>query len=274
MQDVWNDIQPIGAQARERLGYPTQKPVTLLERILQASSNAGDVVLDPFCGCGTSIHAAQKLQRRWIGIDVTYLAIALQKYRLKDAFDLVEKRDYDVIGEPEDLGSARQLALDDRYQFQWWALSLIQAHPTGGDGKSKQGRKGADKGIDGMITFLDDPKHALKKLIVQVKSGKVKSGDIRDLVGVLDREKAAIGVLITLEDATKEMQKEAVSAGWYHSPNWNKDYPRLQILTIAELLRGAAVQMPPTARTYKHAPRETLSEGEQQNLEFTVGSTS
>jgi len=264
--DMWTDIPPLQGSAHERLGYPTQKPVALLERILQASSNEGDLILDPFCGCGTTIHAAEKLKRRWIGIDVTHLAIALQKYRLKDAFALKDKQDYDVIGEPEDLSSARQLALEDRYQFQWWALSLIQAQPLGGDSGSKKGKKGSDKGIDGIITFLDDPKSKPKKLIVQVKSGKVKSGDIRDLVGTLEREHAAIGVFITLEDATKDMKTEAASAGFYHSPNWNKDFPKIQILTIEELLAGAIVQMPPTARTYKKAQKETKQDGTQTTL--------
>ncbi len=262
--DTWTDINV--AFGKESLGYPTQKPVVLLERILEASSNEGDLVLDPFCGCGTTIHAAEKLKRRWIGIDITHLAIALQKYRIKDAFDLTEKTDYDVIGEPEDIASARQLAQEDRYQFQWWALSLIQAQPVGGSPGSKKGKKGKDRGIDGIITFLDDPKSKPKKLIVQVKSGKVKSGDIRDLVGTLDRENAAIGVFITLEDATKDMKKESASAGFYHSPNWNKDYPRLQLLTIDDLLTGALVQMPPTARTYKKAPKETRQDGKQQEL--------
>ncbi len=266
IKSVITDIPPIGPQAQEKLGYPTQKPVELLERILQASSNEDDVILDPFCGCGTTIHAAQKLNRRWIGIDITHLAIALQKYRLKDAFGLVEKQDYQVIGEPEDVAAAHQLAQDDRYQFQWWALSLIQAQPVGGDTGSKQGKKGADKGIDGIISFLDDPKNKPKKLIVQVKSGKVKSGDIRDLVGVIDAENAAMGVFLTLEAPSKDMQKAAVSAGFYHSPNWNKDYPRLQILTIESLLAGATVQMPPTARTYKKAQKETILQSEQQDL--------
>lgn len=264
--DVWIDIPPLNSQARERLGYPTQKPVALLERIINASTNEGDVVLDPFCGCGTTIHAAEKLNRRWIGIDITHLSIALLKYRLKDAFNLVEKEDYLVIGEPQDLASANQLAQDDRYQFQWWALSLIQAQPLGGEAGSKKGKKGADRGVDGIISFLDDPKQKPKKLIVQVKSGKVKSGDIRDLAGTLEREQAAIGVLITLEPPTKEMLREAVSAGWYHSPNWNKDFPKIQILTIEELFAGASVQMPPTARTYKKAKRETLQVREQQAL--------
>lgn len=264
--NIWMDIQPLHDVAAERLGYPTQKPVALLERILQASSQEGDCVLDPFCGCGTTIHAAQKLKRQWIGIDITHLAIALQKYRLKNAFDLIERHDYDVIGEPESLSSAKQLAQDDRYQFQWWALSLIQAQPVGGETGSKRGKKGKDKGIDGVITFLDNPKRKPKKLIVQVKSGKVKSGDIRDLVGTIEREKAPIGVFITLEPPSKDMKTEAASAGFYHSPNWNKEYPRIQILTIEELLTGAEVKMPPTARTYKKAQRERQNQGEQQQL--------
>jgi site-specific DNA-methyltransferase (adenine-specific) len=266
LQDIWIDIPPISSQTAERLGYPTQKPLALLERIIQVSSNEGDLILDPFCGCGTAIHAAQKLKRKWIGIDVTHLAIALQKYRLKDAFNLIENQDYDVIGEPRSVLSARQLAQDDRYQFQWWALSLIQAQPVGGEPGSKKGKKGKDKGIDGIISFLDDPKKKPKKLIVQVKSGKVKSGDIRDLVGTVERENAAIGVFITLEPPTKDMRKEAVSAGFYHSPNWNKDYPKIQILTIEQLLSEATVQMPPTARTYKKAQRENVQEAEQQEL--------
>ena len=240
--DVWIDIPPINSQAQERLGYPTQKPVALLERIVQASSNPGDVILDPFCGCGTTIAAAQKLNRQWIGIDVTHLAIALQKYRLKDMFSIEEKKDYVVIGEPEDIPSARQLAQDDRYQFQWWVLSLVKARPVGGDPEGKQGKKGKDKGIDGVITFIDDVTAKAKRIIVQVKSGKIKSGDIRDLKGTIDREDAPMGIFLTLEPATKDMETEAATARFYHSPGWNKDYPRIQILTIAELLAGKTVQ--------------------------------
>lgn len=251
LQDIWNDIQPIGSQAAERLGYPTQKPSALLERMISASSNPGDVVLDPFCGCGTTVAAAQKLGRRWIGIDITQLSIALQKYRLQDAFPDAQ---FDVIGEPEDLHDAAQLAADDRYQFQWWALSLIKARPLGGDG-GKQGKKGSDKGIDGLITFIDDATSKGKQVLVQVKSGHVKSGDVRDLVGTVTREGAAIGVFITLEEPSDAMTKEAVSAGFYHSPGWNQDYPRVQILTIAALLNGAAVKMPPTGVTFKTAKR-------------------
>ena len=258
IQDTWTDILPIGAQSRERLGYPTQKPLALLERILQVSSNEGDIVLDPFCGCGTAIHAAQKLNRKWLGIDVTHLAIALIKNRLKDAFDIEKDRGYAVVGEPEDLAGARHLAESlDRYQFQWWAISLIAARPYGGSAGSKQGKKGADSGIDGVITFNDDPRAHSKRVIVQVKSGGVSVRDIRDLRGTLDREKdAAIGVFITLQEPTKPMRIEAESCGFYHSETWQRDYPRLQILTIEQLLNGATVQMPPTATTYKKAQRE------------------
>jgi site-specific DNA-methyltransferase (adenine-specific) len=258
LQDLWLDVaglSTMGSDKKDRLGYPTQKPVALLERIVQASSNEGDVVLDPFCGCGTTIAAAQKLNRRWIGIDVTHLSIALQKYRLKDAFDLTEKKDYAVVGEPEDLHSARQLALEDRYQFQWWALSLVKARPLGASSGSKQGKKGSDKGIDGVIVFTDDNSGKAKRVLVQVKSGKVKSGDIRDLVGTITREDAAIGVFITLENATRDMTTEAVSAGFYHSEGWHRDFPKMQILTIEDLLNGKELQMPPSSITFKQAER-------------------
>lgn len=265
-QDWWDDILRIGNTSKERLPYPTQKPLALLERILHSSSQEGDIILDPFCGCGTAIHAAHRLKRKWIGIDITHLAIALQKHRLKSRLGLEEKHDYDVFGEPRDLSAARQLAQDNRYQFQWWALSLIQAQPIGGEPGSKKGKKGADKGIDGIIVFLDDPKSKPKKLLVQVKSGKVKSSDVRDLVGTCEREHAAIGVFITLEPPTSAMNTEALSAGCYHSPNWNKDYPKIQIVTIEDLLAGATIQMPPTSRTYKAAQKESAYAIEQGEL--------
>ena len=251
--DVWTDIPPINSQAPERLGYPTQKPLALLERIINASSNPGDVVLDPFCGCGTAIAAAQKLDRQWIGIDITHLSIALMKYRLNAMFPEMK---YEVIGEPQDVGAARQLAQDNRYQFQWWALSLIEAQPLGGQEGSKVGKKGSDKGIDGVIPFLDDNSGQPKRVLVQVKSGHVKSGDIRDLKGTMQREHAPIGVFITLEDPTADMKTEATTAGFYHSDGWRKDYPALQILTIADLMSGhARVQMPPDYLTFKRAQR-------------------
>jgi site-specific DNA-methyltransferase (adenine-specific) len=263
--DVWTDILPVQSQSKELLGYPTQKPLALLERIIQASSNPGDIVLDPFCGCGTAVAASEKLGRKWIGIDITHLAITLMKYRLEAMFPGIQ---FKVVGEPTDYGAAKQLAQDDRYQFQWWALSLIRAKPLGGQEGSKTGKKGSDKGIDGVITFIDDAYSKPKRVLVQVKSGHVKSGDIRDLVGTVQRENAALGVFITLEAPSRDMTTEAVSAGYYESPGWNQKYPRIQICTIAELLKGTKVEMPPQYGTFKQAPKVQQSEGVQIELEM------
>lgn len=266
MGNVWTDVAPLQASSAERLGYPTQKPEALLERIIAASSNPGDVILDPFCGCGTAIAAAQKLGRRWVGIDVTHLSVALQKYRLEDMFPGIQM---DVIGEPEDVGSAHQLAQDDRYQFQWWALSLVRAKPLGAKSGGKTGKKGSDKGIDGTINFIDDSSGKPKRILVQVKSGKVKSGDIRDLRGTVEREdKAEIGVFITLEESSRDMRTEAVSAGYYTSSGWGQDYPRLQILTIEELLSGAQIKMPPQQRSFKEAQRARPSDDGQDQFDL------
>jgi len=253
--NVWTDIDPVNARAAERLGYPTQKPLALLERIIAASSNPGDVVLDPFCGCGTAIVAAEKLDRRWVGIDITHLAIALMRYRLTDAFPSVT---FEVKGEPADVGSARMLAEADRYQFQWWALSLVRAKPI--EGKEK---KGADRGIDGVITFVDDATGKLKRCLVQVKSGHVSSATIRDLTGTLNREKAEMGLLVTLEPSTAPMRQEVAEAGDYYSPGWNRAYPKLQVLTVAELLAGDKPDMPPMRATFARTGRLTTP-GHQQ----------
>jgi hypothetical protein len=268
VQDVWENIPSLSGAHAERLGYPTQKPLALLERIIQSSSNPGDIILDPFCGCGTSIAASQKLNRKWIGIDITHLSIALQKYRLEAMFPGIQ---FKVIGEPKDIGAARQLAQEDRYQFQWWALSLIRARPLGGTEGSREGKKGSDKGIDGVIAFIDDATNKAKRVLVQVKSGHVKSGDIRDLVGTLQREQAAIGVFITLEEPSRDMVTEALKAGFYHSPGWNKDYPRVQILTIEELLHQAEVKMPPQFGTFKQAQRVQQLDAQQPELDLFAG---
>jgi site-specific DNA-methyltransferase (adenine-specific) len=252
--DVWTDIDRINQSAKERLGYPTQKPLALLERIIVASSNPGDVVLDPFCGCGTAIAAAQRLDRPWMGIDITHLAISIQKSRLAEMFPGIA---YQVIGEPEDIGAARALAQHDRYQFQWWALSLVQARPLAEEGDGKRGKKGADRGIDGLITFIDEPTAPAKQALVQVKSGSVSSRDVRDLRGTIERERAALGAFITLEPPTREMQLEATSAGFYRSPGWNRDYPRLQILTVGDLLQQRTrLEMPPITGPFKRAERD------------------
>lgn len=258
--DMWNDISMVQSSSKERLGYPTQKPLALLERIIQASSNPGDVVMDPFCGCGTAVAAAEKLGRQWIGIDITHLAISLIKYRMQDMFPSCE---FAVIGEPQDIGAAHQLALDNRYQFQWWALSLIRARPLGGETGSKVGKKGSDQGIDGVINFIDDAKGKPKRVLVQVKSGNVNAGDIMNLVGAITRENAPIGVFITLEPPTRNMTKEALSAGFYHSEMWQKDYPKIQILTIEDLLSGKQVEMPPDYGTFKAAQKFQKKEGKQ-----------
>ena len=269
--DNWTDIPPIGAHAKERLGYPTQKPLALMERIIRASSNEGDFVLDPFCGCGTAIAAAHKLGRKWIGIDITHLSIALQKYRLADSFELISGKDYEVIGEPTTVAGAREMAQDSandgRYQFEWWALSLVGAKPVGGQAGSRRGKKGADAGIDGVINFFeqdDKGKAKARKVVVQVKSGAVKAGDIRDLKGTIEREKAAIGVFVTLENPTQPMLKEALAAGYYQSDFWQKPYRKLQILSIRDLFDGAGVDMPPQHGTFKQAARVKSGDGTEQ----------
>jgi DNA modification methylase len=254
--DIWVDIKPINSQAQERLGYPTQKPQALLERIIAASSNEADIVLDPFCGCGTTIHAAQKLKRKWIGIDITHLAISLIEKRLKDAFPGIK---YEVHGTPKDLDGARDLAKRDKYQFQWWAVSLVNAVPFAGK------KKGADSGIDGLIYFKPEGK-TTEKAIVSVKGGdNVNVAMVRDLAHVVDREKARIGVFITLADPTGPMKTEAVKAGYYETV-YGK-YPKIQILTIRELFDGKQPNIPlvdPSA--FKKAAREF--EGKQDSLRF------
>ncbi len=258
-QDVWTDIE-LGPTSGERLGYPTQKPLALLERIIQASSNEGDVVLDPFCGCGTAIAAAHKLNRQWIGIDITHLAVALMKNRLKTAFDILPGKDYEVVGEPVDVGSARALAEQDRFQFEFWAMSLLEAFPR------EHSKKGADRGIDGIVYFVDGPRRTMHKAVVQVKSGKVSSPQVRDLKGTVEREQAAMGLFISLEKPTTAMTTEAVSAGLYRSDVWQKDYPRLQIRTIGELLAGNGFEMPPHPPMYRESQRVKSDEGEQGRL--------
>ena len=261
LQDIWDDVAPVHQLPKERLGYPTQKPAALLERIVQASSNEGDVVLDPFCGCGTAVVVAEKLKRRWTGIDVTHLAVALMKNRLKTAFDIVPGRDYEVVGEPADVGGARVLAEQDRYQFQFWAMSLLEAFPR------EQAKRGADRGIDGVVYFIDGPRRSPQKAIVQVKSGRVSSPLIRDLKGTVEREKAALGLFITLEEPTRDMRTEAVSAGFYRSEVWQRDFPKLQIRTVEELLDGRGFELPPHPSMYQAAQRVGRPEGRQAGLE-------
>ena len=250
MSDVW-EIPIIAPSSNERMGYPTQKPLALLERVINASSNEGDVVLDPFCGCGTAVHAAQKLKRQWLGIDITHLAVSLIEKRMKDAFAGIV---FEVEGTPKDLGGSSNLALRDKYQFQWWACSLVGAQPFQGK------KKGADGGIDGLIYFNDDGKMP-KKIVVSVKGGEnVSVAMVRDLAHVVEREKAEIGLFVTLAEATRPMREEAVKTGFYESPITGAAFPKLQILTIAGLMEGTErAQYPDLSGggvTFKKAKRE------------------
>jgi len=256
--DVWTDIPPLNSQAQERLGYPTQKPEALLERVIMTSSSEDDVVLDPFCGCGTTVSAAQKLGRRWIGIDVTHLAVGLIKIRLADAFG--DDVDYEVHGEPVDLEGARALAEADKYEFEHWALGLVNAHLA-------EKKKGADRGIDGLrrIKAEWESKKPYRKVVFSVKGGATSVAHLRDLRGVVDREDAAVGVLVSLNNPTGPMRKEAAGAGFYTSP-WGQ-HPRLQLLTIEELLDGKKVDFPETAgvdQTFRQAPRNAAKGKTQQ----------
>ncbi|HUS90400.1 MAG TPA: DNA methyltransferase, partial [Phycisphaerae bacterium] len=263
LQDSWDDIPPVGARAAERMGYPTQKPIELLKRIVSASSDPGDVVMDPFCGCGTTIDAVETLNReqpdqparRWIGIDVTHLSINLIKHRLT-RFDPLP--DYEVIGEPASVSGAAALAQGDPFQFQFWALGLIGARPSGGTRK-----KGADQGIDGVRFFVDEVRGkqpAIKEMLVQVKGGKVGVRDVRDLVGTLAREKAPMGVLLTLNAPTAPMKAEAASAGSYTSPWDGKPYPVVQVLTVEELLKDPYKPNPRCLRVPGGTTQHTLPE--------------
>ncbi len=257
----WVDISSINPQAAERLGYPTQKPLALLERIIAASSKEGDVVLDPFCGCGTAVVAAQKLGRQWIGIDITHLAISLIEKRLKDAFPDLK---FEVYGTPKDLAGARELAARDKYQFQWWACSLVNAQPYQGK------KKGADRGIDGLIFFQDTDKGPAKKIIVSIKGGEnVGRAMVADLKNSVEREKAQLGLFVTLTPPTQPMLTEATSAGYYESPH-SGSFPKIQMLTVEGLLTGAeSARYPDLTRgglTFKKAQVEKVNSGEQEAL--------
>jgi site-specific DNA-methyltransferase (adenine-specific) len=268
LQTVWTDLTSLGGTNPERLGYPTQKPVALLERILSASSNTGDVVLDPFCGCGTTVHAAEKLRRQWIGIDVTHLAIGLIEKRLRDAFkDKTPPLEFTTHGVPQDLAGARDLARRGRqdknyyFEFEKWALSLINAQP------GNLSKKGADRGIDGNIYFGTKSEG---RAIVSVKSGdNVGVSMIRDLRGVIERENADIGIFLTLTEPTKPMIAEAAAAGQFELDGFSP-VPRVQIVTIEQALelRDRAVRLPARRDdNFKKAAREK-DKGAQGQLEL------
>ncbi|MBI4186893.1 MAG: restriction endonuclease [Chloroflexi bacterium] len=256
IQDWWSDIQKVlSPTAKEMLGYPTQKPVALLERIIKLSSNEGDIVLDPFCGCGTTIDAAQKLNRRWLGIDVTWLAIDLVEKRLKDTYGAKITSTYEVHGKPYDMASAEALANKSKKEFEIWAISLVGAHPREHDG-----------GVDGIFGFVEQDKKT-RTIIVQVKGGDVLNpGMVRDLIGTVKKEGAAIGLLITLKEPSGGMKSLAVHSEPYQSELYVKEYPSIQIRTVAELLEGKTFDLPPTQSLFKKA--QLAKEKAQQSQVF------
>lgn len=243
IQDIIDEIPPINSQAKERLGYPTQKPVALLERIISASSNPGDIVLDPFCGCGTAVAAAEKLGRNWVGIDITHLSVALMQARLKRDFELEPGKDYQVEGTPEDFGAAQYLFDQDPFQFQFWIVGMIGAQPYGASGSSKKGKKGGDTGIDGVYYFRTPGGEKLEKVIVSVKGGKnLNPSMVRDLVGTVEREKTAMGILLTLYPPTKGMYDDAAKNGLYKYGG--AGIQKIQILTVEDLFKGKQPDLP------------------------------
>jgi DNA modification methylase len=250
--DVWEDISPINMRAKERLGYPTQKPLALLERIIEASSNEGDVVLDPFCGCGTTIDAAQKLGRRWVGIDVTYLAIDLIRKRLRHTYGPEIESTYEVHGIPTDVPGAEALFNENPFDFERWAVSMVSGQPNE--------KQVGDKGIDGRIRFYAD-KDAFGTVVVSVKGGKqVAPTMMRDLVGTVQNHKAEMGLLILLSKPTRGMTEVADHSGTYTVPLTGSDYPKIQIVTVADLLAGKRPKMPPPILPYVQASPKPQSE--------------
>lgn len=266
LQDIWTDIDPISAGAKEHQGFPTQKPMSLLERIIKSSSNEGDWILDPFCGCGTAVITAEKLKRKWVGIDVTWLAINLVKARIIEMFPY---SNFDIEGEPRDMGAAKELS-KNRFQFQWWALSLINARPEGASlNNPRIGKKGADEGIDGRLKFFDGQEGHVKDIIIQVKSGHVGVRDIRELRDVITRNNAAIGLFLTLEKPTREMVRESKTTDPYISPILNQEYPKIQIITVEDLLKGIRPNIPATIEISQEgsfSQRNLVDNQKQQTL--------
>lgn len=255
LQSLWDDIPPVNSQAKERLGYPTQKPVALLERIIETSSDKGDVVLDPFCGCGTAIVAAERVDRNWIGIDITFLAIALIKKRIKDHFPDAK---FDVLGEPASSEDAEALFQRSAFQFEAWAVSLLGGQPYKSSG-------GGDTGMDGFLYFKDLEKE-FHRIIIEVKGGGYHPKDVRALAQVLKREKAPMGILVALKPPTKGMITEAAELGKWKMPGGRKSYPVLQIVTIEDIFAGKMPELPDTSDTLKRAKRELRDK--EKNLRF------
>jgi DNA modification methylase len=263
IQVVWTDIDPINSQAAERLGYPTQKPEKLLERILEASSDEGDVVLDPFCGCGTTVAVAQRIGRRWIGIDITYIAVDLIEKRLQHTFAALSGT-YTVQGIPHDALAAQALFDHDPLDFERWAVSRVNGTPNE--------KQVGDKGVDGVIRFFTDAKGGTGRALVSVKGGKtVGPNFVRDLLGTVETQKAAMGVLVTITEPTAGMKDAAAHAGTYTWPVNAQAFPRIQMFTVADLLAGRRPQMPPTLTPYIAAKRLQPPKPDQTSFDLVPG---
>lgn len=257
VDDVW-DIDKINNSSKERLGYPTQKPEALLERIIQASSNEADVVLDAYCGCGTTVAVAQRLNRQWIGIDITYQSISLILWRLEKSLGSAVLDQIKLDGIPKDMKSAVALAnrQDDRTrkEFEKWAVLTYSNNRA-----TINQKKGADRGIDGFAYFLEEGE-GHRKVVLQVKSGKVTSRDIRDLYGTMTREKAAMGIFITLQEPTAKMKDEAIACGIYDHKVMGRSYPCIQIITVREILeKNKRLDIPLSFEVLKSAERQSTS---------------
>jgi site-specific DNA-methyltransferase (adenine-specific) len=247
LNDVWSDIAPLNSQAAERLGYPTQKPLALLERIISVSSNKGDVVLDPFCGCGTTVDAAQRLGRQWIGVDITFIAVDLIEKRLRHAYGESVTGTYETDGIPRDMGSAHALFERSPFDFERWAVSRISAQPNV--------KQVGDKGIDGVARFYLD-KSTFGRILVSVKGGKTVGPQfVRDLIGTVETQKAQMGVLIAMTEPTPGVLDAVNHGGTYTWAINGQSYPRVQVITIADLLRGKRPETPPPVLPYIQAAK-------------------
>lgn len=259
LQDIWVDIDPINSRAAERLGYPTQKPLLLLERIVVIGSDKGDLVLDPFCGCGTAIDAAQKLGRRWIGIDVTTLAVDLVDARLRHTYGEKIRGTYEIRGIPRDLAGAVALFHHSPFEFERWCVMLLDGQPNE--------KQVGDKGIDGVIRFPLDRKNS-DRILVSVKGGSHNPGHVRDLLGTVQAQNAAMGVFVCMQKLTKGMVDAANHSGVYIYPVNGQRFPKVQIITVEELLSGKRPSMPNALLPYFQAQRRYDTGTEQLALEI------
>lgn len=259
LQNVWTDVPVINNRSKEKLGYPTQKPLELLERIIKVSSNKGDVVLDPFAGCGTTIDAAQKLGRHWIGIDVTTLAVDLIDARLRHTYGEKIRQTYEIRGIPRDLAGAKALFNRSPFEFERWCVMLLDGQPNE--------KQVGDKGIDGVIRFPLDKKTS-DRILVSVKGGSTNPGHVRDLLGTVQSQNAAMGIFVCLQKPTKGMTDAANHSGVYTYPVNNQKFPKVQIITVEELMSGKQPSMPTTLLPYFQAQRRYDTGVEQLTLDF------